>query len=95
MARIAGIDLPKNKRGIIGLTYIFGVGKKTSAEILTKAGIAFEKRVLTWTDEEIASIRAAIADYKVEGQLRIASSPWIACARSTYTHQFQNEKRSS
>jgi len=69
MARIAGIDLPKNKRGIIGLTYIFGVGKKTSAEILTKAGIAFEKRVLTWTDEEIASIRAAIADYKVEGQL--------------------------
>ncbi len=70
MARIAGIDLPKNKRGIIGLTYIFGVGKKTSAEILTKAGIAFEKRVLTWTDEEIASIRAAIADYKVEGQLR-------------------------
>ena len=70
MARIAGIDLPKNKRGIIGLTYIFGVGKETSSRILTKAGIEFEKRIMTWTDEEIARIRSAIADYKVEGQLR-------------------------
>ena len=70
MARIAGIDLPKNKRGIIGLTYIFGVGKETSSRILTKAGLEFEKRIMTWTDEEIARIRSAIADYKVEGQLR-------------------------
>ncbi len=70
MARIAGIDLPKNKRGIIGLTYIYGVGNKSSEEILTKAGIDFSKRVNTWTDEEIARIRLVLADYKVEGQLR-------------------------
>jgi small subunit ribosomal protein S13 len=70
VARIAGIDLPKNKRGIIGLTYIYGVGKATSAEILTRAGIDGTKRVMTWTDEEIARIRAAIQDFKVEGQLR-------------------------
>lgn len=70
MARIAGIDLPKNKRGVIGLTYIFGVGRHTSEEILTKAGLSHDKRVQHWTDEEIARIRQVIADYKVEGQLR-------------------------
>ncbi|MBI3260617.1 MAG: 30S ribosomal protein S13 [Ignavibacteriae bacterium] len=70
MARIAGIDLPKNKRGVIGLTYIYGVGTRSSEEILTKAGIDFSKRVQTWTDEEIARIRLVLADYKVEGQLR-------------------------
>lgn len=70
MARIAGIDLPRNKRGIISLTYIFGVGDTLSAQILAKAGIDGSKRVINWTDEEIASIRQAIADYKVEGQLR-------------------------
>ena len=70
MARIAGIDLPRNKRGIIGLTYIYGVGPNTSANILTKAGIDFAKRIQTWTDEEIARIRLVIAEYKVEGQLR-------------------------
>ncbi len=70
MARIAGIDLPKNKRGVIGLTYIYGVGNKSSEDILTKAGIDFSKRVQTWTDEEIARIRLVLADYKVEGQLR-------------------------
>jgi small subunit ribosomal protein S13 len=70
VARIAGIDLPKNKRGVIGLTYIYGVGNKSSEDILTKAGIDFSKRVQTWTDEEIARIRLVLADYKVEGQLR-------------------------
>ena len=70
MARIAGIDLPKNKRGIIGLTYIYGVGKTTSNEILNKAGIDINIRVKDWTDEQIAQIRQAIQDYKVEGQLR-------------------------
>jgi small subunit ribosomal protein S13 len=70
VARIAGIDLPRNKRGIIGLTYIYGVGPNTSANILTKAGIDFAKRIQTWTDEEIARIRLVIAEYKVEGQLR-------------------------
>ncbi len=70
MARIAGIDLPKNKRGVIGLTYIFGVGKKTSYEILESANVDYNKRVSEWTDDEVASIRQAIQDYKVEGQLR-------------------------
>lgn len=70
MARIAGIDLPKNKRGLVALTYIFGVGKPTSQEVLDKAGIDPTKRVNTWTDEEIARIRQALSDYKTEGQLR-------------------------
>ncbi|MFH1050932.1 MAG: 30S ribosomal protein S13 [bacterium] len=70
MARISGIDLPKNKRGIIGLTYIFGIGKTTANEILTKAGIDISKRVSDWTDDEIANIRQVMAEYKVEGQLR-------------------------
>lgn len=70
MARIAGIDLPKNKRGIIGLTYIFGIGKSTSAKILEKAGVIEGKRVLDWSDDEIARLRQIIQDYKVEGQLR-------------------------
>ena len=70
MARIAGIDLPKNKRGIIGLTYIFGIGETTSREILTKAGIDESKRVNTWSDEEVARLRQIIQEYKTEGQLR-------------------------
>ncbi len=70
MARIAGIDLPKNKRGVIGLTYIFGIGKSTSQEILEKAGISEDKRVNEWTDDEIAQIRSVLQDFKVEGQLR-------------------------
>ena len=70
MARIAGIDLPKNKRGIIGLTYIFGIGRTTSNEILNKAGIDINIRVKDWTDEQIAQIRQAIQEYKVEGELR-------------------------
>ncbi len=71
MARIAGIDLPKNKRGVIGLTYIFGIGKTTSIEILDKANMDHSKRVSEWTDDEIATIRQILQDnYKVEGQLR-------------------------
>mgnify|MGYP006310884667 CR=1 FL=1 len=70
MARIAGIDLPKNKRGVIGLTYIFGIGKSTSKEILAKAGISEDKRVNEWSDDEIAQIRSVLQDFKVEGQLR-------------------------
>lgn len=70
MARIAGIDLPKNKRGLVALTYIFGVGNTTSREVLDKAGIDPTKRVSTWTDDEIARIRQALSDYKTEGQLR-------------------------
>lgn len=70
MARIAGIDLPKNKRGFVGLTYIFGIGQTTAKEILKKANVLETKKVNEWTDEEIARIRLVIDDYKVEGQLR-------------------------
>ena len=71
MARIAGIDLPKNKRGEIGLTYIFGIGRNLSQQILTEAGIDWSKKVQDWTDEEQGKIRTIISDkYKVEGGLR-------------------------
>ena len=70
MARIAGIDLPKNKRGVIALTYIYGIGNTLSSQVLDKAGLDHNKRVSTWTDDEVARIRQALADYKVEGQLR-------------------------
>ncbi|MBB6112289.1 MULTISPECIES: 30S ribosomal protein S13 [Mucilaginibacter] len=71
MARISGIDLPKNKRGEIGLTYIFGIGRSTAQKILTEAGIDFNTKVQDWTDEQLASIRGIINDQiKVEGALR-------------------------
>ena len=70
MARIAGIDLPKNKRGIIGLQYIFGVGITSSKAILEKTGINPDKKVSQWSDEEVAKIRTALDDFTVEGQLR-------------------------
>ncbi len=71
MARIAGIDLPKNKRGEIALTYIFGIGKSTSQYILDKANISYDKKAFEWNDEEQTSIRNIInAEFKVEGQLR-------------------------
>jgi small subunit ribosomal protein S13 len=71
MARIAGIDLPKNKRGEIGLTYIFGIGRSTAQYILDKAGIDFDKKVNQWNDEEQAAIRNIINnEFKVEGALR-------------------------
>ncbi len=70
MARIAGIDLPKNKRGVISLTYIYGIGRTTSQKILAEAGISEDKKVVDWTDAEIAKLRQIIQDMKVEGQLR-------------------------
>jgi len=70
VARIAGIDLPKNKRGVISLTYIFGIGKTTSQKILAEAGISEDKKVIDWTDAEIAQLRQIIQEMKVEGQLR-------------------------
>jgi small subunit ribosomal protein S13 len=71
MARIAGIDLPKNKRGEIGLTYIFGIGRSTAGRILDKAEVHRDKRVNDWSDDEAGRIRTLIADtIKVEGQLR-------------------------
>lgn len=71
MARIAGIDLPKNKRGVIGLTYIYGVGKSRASEILDKAGVDQSVKVNDWSDENIRVISKMLQDeYKVEGELR-------------------------
>ncbi len=71
MARIAGIDLPKNKRGEIGLTYIYGIGRTTAQYILEKGGISLDKKVHEWNDEELAAIRNTITnEFKVEGALR-------------------------
>ncbi len=71
MARIAGNDLPKNKRGVVGLTYIYGIGPSIAADILKQAGIDQSTKVNDWTDENIRSIVTIIQDqYKVEGQLR-------------------------
>lgn len=71
MARIAGIDLPRNKRGEIGLTYIFGIGRSTAQSILDRAGISRDVKVEEWTDEQLTAIRTIINDeIKVEGALR-------------------------
>jgi len=71
MARIAGIDLPKNKRGVVGLTYIYGIGPSRAAKILDQAGIDHNKKVAEWNDDEQNAIRNFInASFKVEGALR-------------------------
>ena len=70
MARIAGIDLPKNKRGVIGLTYIFGIGRSRAKEILKKAQVDEDIKVSDWNDEQITRIREAVSSYKIEGELR-------------------------
>ena len=71
MARISGVDLPKNKRSEIGLTYIYGIGRSTAQSILDKAKISYDKKIGDLSDEEVASIRSVIqSDVKVEGALR-------------------------
>ena len=70
MARIAGVDIPKNKRGVIALTYIFGIGKSRAIEILEKAQVSQDKKVQDWNDEEIGAIRDAVSSFKIEGELR-------------------------
>ena len=70
MARIAGIDLPKHKRGEIGLTYIYGIGPSTAQKILSQAGIDFNTKVEEWDDEQLTNIRNIINEMKVEGALR-------------------------
>ena len=70
MARIAGIDLPKNKRGVIGLTYIYGIGRSRAAKILKDNGISEDTKVQDWSDDEIGKIRNTINEIKVEGALR-------------------------
>lgn len=75
MARIVGVDLPKNKRGVIGLTYIYGVGLSTAKSILAEAGIDENIKVKDWNDEQITAIRTIIASTtKVEGELRSSIS---------------------
>ena len=70
MARIAGVDIPKNKRGVIALTYIFGLGKSRAIEILEKAQVSQDKKVQDWNDDEIVAIREAVSAFKIEGELR-------------------------
>ena len=70
MARIAGIDLPTHKRGVIGLTYIFGIGRSRAKEILKKAQVDEDIKVSDWNDEQITRIREAVSSYKIEGELR-------------------------
>jgi len=70
MARIAGIDLPKNKRGVIGLTYIYGIGRSTSTKILKSNSIDENIKVQDWNDDQLGAIRNSLNEIKVEGQLR-------------------------
>jgi small subunit ribosomal protein S13 len=70
MARIAGIDIPRNKRGIIALTYIFGIGRSKAKEILANAQVDENKKVQDWTDSEIANVREQVSKVKIEGELR-------------------------
>ena len=70
MARIAGVDLPNNKKGDIGLTYIFGIGRSSAKKILEQAGVDAAIKVGDWNDEQTAAIRQVVADYKIEGELR-------------------------
>jgi small subunit ribosomal protein S13 len=78
MARIAGVDLPRTKRGVIGLTYIYGVGLSRSQEILDKAGVSEDVKVQDWTDEQLTAIREVIADeYRVERMMDIGCNRGI------------------
>jgi len=70
MARIAGVDIPKNKRGVIALTYIFGLGNSRAIEILEKAQVSQDKKVQDWNDDEIGAIREVVGSFKIEGELR-------------------------
>jgi small subunit ribosomal protein S13 len=71
MARIAGVDIPDNKRGEIALTYIFGIGRRTAQNILTEAGISLDKKAKDWNDEESNAVRAIIAErFRIEGVLK-------------------------
>jgi len=70
MARIAGIDIPKNKRGVIALTYIYGVGRSRAKEVLANAKVDESIKVMDWTDDQIASIREQVGSYTIEGELR-------------------------
>jgi small subunit ribosomal protein S13 len=70
MARIAGVDIPKQKRGAIALTYIFGIGRSRALEILDKAEVNQDTKVSDWSDDEIGRIREVVSSFKIEGELR-------------------------
>ncbi len=70
MARIAGVDIPKHKRGVIALTYIFGIGKSRAQDILQQANVDEDKKVSQWDDDEIGRIREIVGSFKIEGELR-------------------------
>ncbi|UZO79216.1 30S ribosomal protein S13 [Aquimarina sp. ERC-38] len=70
MARIAGVDIPKQKRGVIALTYIFGIGRSRAQEILKTAGVDEGIKVSDWNDDQIGKIREAVGSYTIEGELR-------------------------
>ena len=70
MARIAGVDIPKQKRGVISLTYIYGIGRSRAKDILAKANVDENKSVQDWNDDEISGIREAVSFFKIEGELR-------------------------
>jgi small subunit ribosomal protein S13 len=70
MARIAGVDIPKNKRGVIALTYIFGIGRSRAVEILEKSQVSQDTKVQDWNDDQIGAIRDAVSFFKIEGELR-------------------------
>ena len=74
MARIAGVDLPRDKRVVVGLTYIYGIGRSTSEKILEEMGVDPDSRVNSLSDEDVNKLRRAIEGYKVEGQLRTETS---------------------
>ena len=73
MARIAGVDIPKQKRGVISLTYIYGIGRSRAKDILAKANVDENKSVQDWNDDEISGIREAVSCFKIEGELRAES----------------------
>ena len=70
MARISGIDIPKEKRGVIALTYIYGIGKSRAQKILKKADVSGDKKVHEWSDDDTAKIRSAVSEFTIEGELR-------------------------
>ncbi|MBU2949464.1 30S ribosomal protein S13 [Tamlana agarivorans] len=70
MARIAGVDIPKNKRGVISLTYIYGIGRSRAKEILAEAKVDESTKVQDWNDDQIAAIRETVGSFTIEGELR-------------------------
>ena len=70
MARISGVDIPKQKRGVVALTYIFGIGKSRAKNILEMAKVSFDKKVSDWNDDDTAKVREAVGIFKIEGELR-------------------------